>query len=95
MSVTNLREFCLLFPPCLRPLIARRLLVPSVRCSGYGFVLYVFFSSFMSVVRMKGADSQDKSSMSRFGSVDAAERCIESLRKYRNLHPSFSKVYIS
>ncbi|KAL4242750.1 hypothetical protein ABKN59_011666 [Abortiporus biennis] len=26
-----------------------------------------------------------------FGSVEAAERCIESLRKYRNLHPSFSK----
>ncbi|KAI0342290.1 hypothetical protein BDW22DRAFT_1440088 [Trametopsis cervina] len=26
-----------------------------------------------------------------FGSVDAAEKCIESLRKYRNLHPSFSK----
>lgn len=26
-----------------------------------------------------------------FGSVEAAERCIETLRKYRNLHPSFSK----
>lgn len=26
-----------------------------------------------------------------FGSVDAAAKCIESLRKYRNLHPSFSK----
>ncbi|KAI0088394.1 hypothetical protein BDY19DRAFT_1057532 [Irpex rosettiformis] len=26
-----------------------------------------------------------------FGSVHGAERCIESLRKYRNLHPSFSK----
>ncbi|KAI0073655.1 hypothetical protein K474DRAFT_174486 [Panus rudis PR-1116 ss-1] len=26
-----------------------------------------------------------------FGSVDAAEQCIETLRKYRNLHPSFSK----
>jgi len=26
-----------------------------------------------------------------FGSVDAAEKCIESLRKYRNLHPSYSK----
>ncbi|KAI0684498.1 hypothetical protein BC835DRAFT_1422247 [Cytidiella melzeri] len=26
-----------------------------------------------------------------FGSVDAAEKCIDSLRKYRNLHPSFSK----
>lgn len=30
--------------------------------------------------------------MNRFGSVDAAEKCIETLRKYRNLHPSFSKV---
>lgn len=28
----------------------------------------------------------------RFETVDAAQRCIESLRKYRNLHPSFSKV---
>ncbi|THH27682.1 hypothetical protein EUX98_g6503 [Antrodiella citrinella] len=26
-----------------------------------------------------------------FGSVDAAEKCIETLRKYRNLHPSYSK----
>ncbi|KAL1941721.1 hypothetical protein VTO73DRAFT_6721 [Trametes versicolor] len=26
-----------------------------------------------------------------FESLDAAEKCIESLRKYRNLHPSFSK----
>ncbi|OCH93898.1 hypothetical protein OBBRIDRAFT_237963 [Obba rivulosa] len=26
-----------------------------------------------------------------FESVDAAEKCIETLRKYRNLHPSFSK----
>ncbi|THH04357.1 hypothetical protein EW145_g5589 [Phellinidium pouzarii] len=26
-----------------------------------------------------------------FGSIDSAERCIETLRKYRNLHPSFSK----
>lgn len=30
--------------------------------------------------------------LSRFESVDAAEKCIESLRRYRNLHPSFSKV---
>jgi hypothetical protein len=28
----------------------------------------------------------------RFDTVDSAERCIEGLRKYRNLHPSFSKV---
>ena len=28
----------------------------------------------------------------RFESVDAAEKCIDTLRKYRNLHPSFSKV---
>ncbi|KAF7797235.1 hypothetical protein EIP86_008427 [Pleurotus ostreatoroseus] len=26
-----------------------------------------------------------------FESIDAAEKCIETLRKYRNLHPSFSK----
>ncbi|KAL5498713.1 hypothetical protein ACEPAH_2068 [Sanghuangporus vaninii] len=26
-----------------------------------------------------------------FDSVDSADRCIETLRKYRNLHPSFSK----
>ena len=31
-------------------------------------------------------------SICRFASVDAAEKCIESLRKFRNLHPSFSKV---
>jgi hypothetical protein len=30
--------------------------------------------------------------MRRFENVDDAEKCIESLRKYRNLHPSFSKV---
>lgn len=30
--------------------------------------------------------------ISRYESVDAAEKCIEALRKYRNLHPSFSKV---
>lgn len=30
----------------------------------------------------------------RFGNVESAERCIETLRKYRNLHPSFSKVSI-
>lgn len=30
--------------------------------------------------------------MFSFESVDSAEKCIESLRKYRNLHPSFSKV---
>ena len=28
----------------------------------------------------------------RFNNVDSAERCIDGLRKYRNLHPSFSKV---
>jgi hypothetical protein len=28
----------------------------------------------------------------RFDTVEAAERCIEALRHYRNLHPSFSKV---
>jgi hypothetical protein len=28
----------------------------------------------------------------RFDSVDSADMCIEALRKYRNLHPSFSKV---
>ncbi|KAG0702175.1 hypothetical protein DFH29DRAFT_999553 [Suillus ampliporus] len=27
-----------------------------------------------------------------FSDVDSAEKCIEGLRKYRNLHPSFSKV---
>lgn len=30
----------------------------------------------------------------RFSDVDSAEKCIEGLRKYRNLHPSFSKVNI-
>jgi len=28
----------------------------------------------------------------RFSDVGSAQRCIEGLRKYRNLHPSFSKV---
>lgn len=31
-------------------------------------------------------------SSNRFGSVEAAERCIIALRRYRNLHPTFSKV---
>ena len=30
-----------------------------------------------------------------FASIDGAEKCIETLRKYRNLHPSFSKVILS
>jgi hypothetical protein len=30
---------------------------------------------------------------SRFESVDSAEQCIEALRRFRNLHPSFSKVH--
>ncbi len=30
----------------------------------------------------------------RFEALSSAEKCIESLRKYRNLHPSFSKVSI-
>jgi hypothetical protein len=29
---------------------------------------------------------------SRFDSIASAERCINSLRRYRNLHPTFSKV---
>jgi len=28
----------------------------------------------------------------RFNDIESAEKCIEGLRKYRNLHPSFSKV---
>src|ERR1700692_1085150 len=28
----------------------------------------------------------------RFDTVEAAEKCINALRHYRNLHPSFSKV---
>lgn len=28
----------------------------------------------------------------RFETVDAAEKCIQSLRRFRNLHPMFSKV---
>ena len=28
----------------------------------------------------------------RFDTVEAAEKCIDALRHYRNLHPSFSKV---
>ena len=28
----------------------------------------------------------------RFNDIGSAEKCIEGLRKYRNLHPSFSKV---
>jgi len=31
-------------------------------------------------------------SFSRFETIEAAERCIISLRRYRNLHPTFSKV---
>lgn len=31
-------------------------------------------------------------SFARFENLASAEKCIESLRKYRNLHPSFSKV---
>lgn len=30
----------------------------------------------------------------RFNDIDSAERCIDGLRKYRNLHPSFSKVIL-
>ena len=30
----------------------------------------------------------------RFETIEGAERCILSLRRYRNLHPTFSKVYI-
>lgn len=30
----------------------------------------------------------------RFETIEAAERCIISLRRYRNLHPTFSKVHI-
>lgn len=30
--------------------------------------------------------------LERFETVEAAERCITSLRRYRNLHPTFSKV---
>jgi hypothetical protein len=32
--------------------------------------------------------------LQRFSDVDSAEKCIEGLRKYRNLHPSFSKVLL-
>lgn len=28
----------------------------------------------------------------RFDSIESAEKCIEALRRYRNLHPSFCKV---
>lgn len=28
----------------------------------------------------------------RFETIDAAEKCIQSLRRFRNLHPTFSKV---
>ena len=30
----------------------------------------------------------------RFETIEGAERCIISLRRYRNLHPTFSKVHI-
>jgi hypothetical protein len=50
--------------------------------SGYGFVLYV---SLRFEVPFLNADF-------RFETVEAAEKCIMSLRRYRNLHPTFSKV---
>ena len=53
------------------------------RESGYGFVLYVFSAiiwlAFLTF-------------MHRFAKLDSAEKCIQSLRRYRNLHPTFSKV---
>ncbi|EJD05471.1 uncharacterized protein FOMMEDRAFT_145007 [Fomitiporia mediterranea MF3/22] len=48
------------------------------KMSGYGFVLH--------------GSSVNDSCCKSFDSVESAERCIETLRKYRNLHPSFSKV---
>ncbi len=50
--------------------------------SGYGFVLYV---SLRFVVLVLNTDF-------RFETVESAEKCIMSLRRYRNLHPTFSKV---
>lgn len=55
--------------------------------SGYGFVLCVFF-----LLRNVGGASDACRSINRFATIEAAERCIISLRRYRNLHPTFSKV---
>lgn len=56
--------------------------------SGYGFVLCAYmppfhaFSDFFYIIFLPG----------RFETIDAAEKCIQSLRRFRNLHPTFSKV---
>jgi hypothetical protein len=59
---------------------------------GYGFVLYVSFPFprlFADTVLFTCSDR-----CPRFESIDSAEKCIETLRKYRNLHPSFSKIHV-
>ena len=53
------------------------------KMSGYGFVLCVSLSELWNI---------SSNLCRRFDSIEAAERCIETLSKYRNLHPSFSKV---
>lgn len=55
--------------------------------TGYGFVLYVFFLRGCGQV----ADLCARA-LVRFDDIASAERCINSLRRYRNLHPTFSKV---
>jgi len=55
--------------------------------SGYGFVLSVLlFPDLIFHILINYAF------VPRFETIEAAERCIISLRRYRNLHPTFSKV---
>jgi RNA recognition motif-containing protein len=53
--------------------------------SGYGFVLWVHISSLFLC----------SFTLSSFETIDSAEKCIQSLRRFRNLHPTFSKVRVS
>jgi hypothetical protein len=53
--------------------------------SGYGFVLCVWLTA-----RYSAQLSHTR--FIRFDSIESAEKCIEALRRYRNLHPSFCKA---
>lgn len=53
--------------------------------SGYGFVLCVTLYTILSYSHVLSC---------RFETIESAEKCIHALRRFRNLHPTFSKVRI-
>ncbi len=55
--------------------------------SGYGFVLYAYIHLFLPILT--------HAVFLRFETIESAEKCIQSLRRFRNLHPTFSKVRLS